>query len=71
MQQRNINLCIDKEVTMARIKPKDKLPQLQSWDDVDLALCEIAEHMRVTESIQHKMQQVIDDAKPATRMRLQ
>ena len=48
---------------MARIKPKDKLPQLQSWDDVDLALCEIAEHMRVTESIQHKMQQVIDDAK--------
>ena len=29
---------------MARIKPKDKLPQLQSWDEVDLALCEIAEH---------------------------
>ena len=48
---------------MARIKPKDKLPQLQSWDDVNLALCEIAEHMRVTESIQHKMQQVIEDAK--------
>ena len=48
---------------MAIIYPKDKLPQLQSWDDVDLALCEIAEHMRVTESIQHKMQQVIDDAK--------
>lgn len=48
---------------MARIKPKDKLPQLQSWDEVDLALCEIAEHTRAVEAIQHDMQQTIDDAK--------
>lgn len=48
---------------MARIKPKDKLPQLQSWDEVDLALCEIAEHTRAVEAIQHDMQQAIDDAK--------
>ena len=42
---------------MARIKPKEKLPQLQSWDEVDLALCEIAEHTRAVEAIQHDMQQ--------------
>ena len=48
---------------MARIKPKEKLPQLQSWDEVDLALCEIAEHTRAVEAIQHDMQQAIDDAK--------
>lgn len=48
---------------MARIKPRDKLPQLQSWDDVDLALCEIGEHERAVEAAQAKMQQAIDEAK--------
>lgn len=52
---------------MARIKPKDKLPQLGSWDDVDLALCEIAEHERAIAAAQHRMQQIIDDAKLAAK----
>lgn len=48
---------------MARVKPKAKLPQLNSWDEVDLALCEIGEHERSVDAIQAKMQQAIDDAK--------
>lgn len=52
---------------MARIKPKDKLPQLTSWDDVDLALCEIAEHERAIAATQRHMQQIIDDAKLAAK----
>ncbi len=48
---------------MARIKPKEQLPQLVSWDEVDLVLCEIAENERAVEAAQHRMQQAIDEIK--------
>ena len=48
---------------MARIKPLNTLPQLENWEDVDLALAEIGEHERAVEAITATMQQTIDDAK--------
>lgn len=48
---------------MARIKPSTPLPQLESWDEIDLALAEIAEHERAVEAVEAAMQQQIDDAK--------
>lgn len=52
---------------MARIKPNRQLPALGSWDDVDLALCELGEHQRAIGAVQAQMQQAIDDAKLAAK----
>ena len=48
---------------MARMKPKQQLPALNNWDEVDLALKAIAEHERAVETIGNTMQAEIDAAK--------
>ena len=48
---------------MARVKPKKEFPQLKSWDEVDLALAELAELERGKESIEAVMQETIAAAK--------
>lgn len=48
---------------MARMKPKQQLPTLNSWDEVDLALKAIGDHERAVETIGNVMQAEIDAAK--------
>ena len=51
---------------MARVKPKELLPQLKDWDEVDLALCEIAECERKIADVEIRMQEQIDTIKLAS-----
>lgn len=48
---------------MARVKPRELLPQLKDWDEVDLALCEIAECERAITDVETRMQAQIDEIK--------
>lgn len=52
---------------MARRKPKQQLPALNNWDEVDLAIKTIAEHERAIASIELKMNADIDAAKNAAK----
>lgn len=48
---------------MARMKPKQQLPTLSSWDEVDLALKSIGAHQREVTAIEDIMNEEIDAAK--------
>ena len=52
---------------MARRKPKQQLPTLNNWDEVDLAIKEIAEHERAIEAIVSNMNARIDAAKATAK----
>lgn len=52
---------------MARRKPKQQLPALNNWDEVDLAIKTIAAHERAVEAIVLKMNADIDAAKDTAK----
>ncbi len=53
---------------MARRKPKQQLPALNNWDEVDLAIKKIAEHERAVEAIVSDMNAAIDAAKAKAKI---
>lgn len=53
---------------MARKRIEDNVPQLQSWDDVNITLAEIGEAERLIEAIEADMQAGIDNLKLGAEM---